>query len=107
MMHPRITQMFWDEGIGAMSWGVDSKGRRVLYLIIPCPQIPAPKGQFIRVYTKASKTSWTRPGPDLHWDENEEEPTLFPSIFVPGMWHGYVRKGRLEHCEDSPHLKGV
>lgn len=35
---------------------------------------------------------------EWHWDGNEEKPTLAPSLLVPGLWHGYLRKGRLESC---------
>jgi hypothetical protein len=32
------------------------------------------------------------------WDGNIEKPTLTPSLHVPGVWHGYLKKGRLESC---------
>ena len=32
------------------------------------------------------------------WDGNRERPTLSPSLHRPGVWHGYIRAGRLESC---------
>lgn len=32
------------------------------------------------------------------WDGNIENPTLTPSIHVPGYWHGFLRAGKLESC---------
>ena len=32
------------------------------------------------------------------WDGNEDKPTLTPSILSPGIWHGYLRAGRLVSC---------
>ncbi len=40
-------------------------------------------------------------GPDTchwGWDGNEDRPTLTGSILGPGVWHGYLRAGRLESC---------
>jgi hypothetical protein len=30
------------------------------------------------------------------WNGDEEKPTLTPSLHTPGIWHGYLRNGRLE-----------
>lgn len=30
------------------------------------------------------------------WDGNREEPTISPSIDIVGVWHGFIRKGKLE-----------
>lgn len=30
------------------------------------------------------------------WDGNREAPTISPSINIIGMWHGYIRNGKLE-----------
>lgn len=32
------------------------------------------------------------------WDGNLDAPTLQPSLLLPGHWHGYLRRGRLESC---------
>lgn len=32
------------------------------------------------------------------WDGNEEKPTLSPSVWLKGRWHGYFRAGRMESC---------
>jgi len=31
-------------------------------------------------------------------DGNEEKPTLQPSVWLKGRWHGYFRAGRMESC---------
>lgn len=32
------------------------------------------------------------------WDGNEIFPSLQPSIHCLGVWHGYMRNGKLESC---------
>lgn len=32
------------------------------------------------------------------WDGDEDKPTLTPSIHCPGLWHGFLRAGRLVSC---------
>ena len=34
--------------------------------------------------------------PVWQWDGNKEAPTLSPSIDVIGVWHGWLRAGKLE-----------
>ena len=43
--------------------------------------------------------NWARQGPVMGWDGDDTEPTLHPSIDVPGHWHGFIVKGRL--CMDQ------
>lgn len=33
--------------------------------------------------------------PSWGWDENEERPTLHPSVHYRGHWHGWFREGRM------------
>jgi uncharacterized protein DUF6527 len=37
-------------------------------------------------------------GHSWQWDDNSEKPTLTPSINADGVWHGWVRAGRLLSC---------
>lgn len=36
--------------------------------------------------------------PAWQWDGNEDKPTLTPSVNAEGIWHGWVRAGRLVSC---------
>ena len=38
----------------------------------------------------------TPEGPAWGWDGSTEKPTCQPSINVQGIWHGYMRAGRLQ-----------
>lgn len=33
------------------------------------------------------------PSPSWQWDGNLEKPTLSPSVWQPGHWHGWLRAG--------------
>lgn len=41
---------------------------------------------------------YSGPEPSWEWDGNEEKPTLTPSIYAIGIWHGWARAGRLVSC---------
>lgn len=32
------------------------------------------------------------------WDGNEQKPTLSPSVWLKGRWHGYFEQGRMRSC---------
>lgn len=32
------------------------------------------------------------------WDGAIEQPTIYPSIDAPGLWHGWLRNGQLISC---------
>lgn len=32
------------------------------------------------------------------WDGNEERPTITPSIWHKGVWHGHLQNGRFNSC---------
>jgi len=34
-------------------------------------------------------------GHSWEWDGNQDKPTLTPSVNVVGIWHGWVRAGRM------------
>lgn len=35
------------------------------------------------------------PGPSWQWDGNREKPTLAPSVWAHGHWHGWIRNGEM------------
>lgn len=37
-----------------------------------------------------------RPRPSWRWDGNHDAPTLTPSLHLVGVWHGWMKEGRLE-----------
>lgn len=84
---------FWDRGklsLGDFYWRVDSEGKRMLCVLIPCPS--AESG-----YTFSQ---WTIDHPNhcnaqWSWDGNEDSPTLTPSLHAVGVWHGWVKNGEL------------
>ena len=89
---------FWDYGPGAFCWSDLHEGgvvhKNVLWLRVPHPTNP--KGELILLYPGGCQpNNWAAPGPCNRWDGNLDEPTLSPSILAPGVWHGYLRKGKL------------
>ena len=82
---------------GMFTWGhVSDNGIHRLYICLPGEKhmgaLMCEKGQ----------GRPTPPGSDVGcvwgWDGNEDRPTLTPSIHAPGIWHGWLRAGRLESC---------
>lgn len=75
---------------GDFSWS-DTRdgGHRYLYICLPGDKFMSA----LRVHPtdRGIEREW-------QWDGNEEKPTLSPSIHCPGLWHGYLRAGRLESC---------
>lgn len=77
---------------GRFLWGHEHDGYRMIHFILP--------GGFyggIPVHREGT------PRPDIQspvwtWDGNEDRPTLAPSIWMHGCWHGFVRAGRMESC---------
>ena len=86
---------FFDYGVGAMAWGKDSEGRRVLYFLAPSHAC----GRFetCRIYAETNGEDWCIPGPVKGWDGNLEAPTFSPSIWILDRqgWHGYIKAGNL------------
>ncbi len=74
---------------GDFSWDGEYEGKRYLYLCLP--------GQ---VTMEAIKVQRGGPGGSRvwGWDGNEDKPTIEPSIHYQGVWHGYLRAGRLQSC---------
>src|SRR5262245_20984876 len=76
---------------GDFSWSPETlkDGSRYLYISLPGESS-----------MHAIKVMRSDPGVERvwGWDGNEDKPTLTPSIHSPGVWHGYLRNGRLESC---------
>lgn len=92
--------------VGIFHWGTsvkEIKGReyrwRTLWHVlpsgdmgcIPIEPIPDPVRPHLMHGNPPKLHSWT-------WDGNEEKPTLQPSVWLKGRWHGYFRNGRMETC---------
>lgn len=79
------------DAAGMFAWELSLDGIRRIWLGIPSAlgyipialpvNVQMPSGVFI--------------GPVWHWDENEDAPTIAPSIHTLGHWHGWVRAGML------------
>ena len=85
---------FFAYGPGAMAWGKDAHGRRVLYFLAPAS---ACRFEGARIYAETDGKDWTVPGSVKGWDGNEDRPTFSPSIWLSDRdgWHGYIRAGDL------------
>lgn len=73
---------------GEFCWHV-SDGKRKLIVAIP---INAALKWVLSDWTIDHQNMW---GAQWHWDENEDAPTLHPSLHALGVWHGHVRAGYL------------
>jgi len=62
-----------------------------LYLRVPIDP-DHPMGDFVGLPIGGAGKGY----PAWNWDGNREAPTLTPSINVIGVWHGYLRAGKLE-----------
>ncbi len=51
--------------------------------------------ELLQIFPMRQPKDWSQPGPIDAWDHDEDEPTLSPSILVPGGWHGYFERGQL------------
>ena len=63
--------------------------RETIYLWMP--GMTGPDAISIEVGKQGGERVWA-------WDGDEENPTLTPSLHVPGTWHGFLRRGMLESC---------
>lgn len=43
-------------------------------------------------------SNWEGEGAKWNWDGNIEKPTLSPSIWRKGHWHGWLRNGEFVSC---------
>lgn len=106
----RLTPEEWDAQEdfipGAFSWGttvveVDgvNYGCRHLKHVLPngdpgviqIEPVPDPIKERIKHGNPPKAHTWS-------WDGNEEKPTISPSVWLKGRWHGYFRAGRMESC---------
>ena len=83
---------YWASGVGAMLW-TTLDGDKALAVLVPDPEHGKPHNVILHVNRQPQ--NWADKGPVAGWDGNETEPTLTPSIDVPGVWHGFVVLGRL------------
>lgn len=74
--------------LGQFAWSY-REGKRVLHLVIPCP------GRTNGIWSEWTIGHRNGCGAQWSWDGNEDLPTLSPSLHAVGVWHGYVRKGKL------------
>ena len=88
---------FFDYGIGAMQWGKDSEGRRVLWFLAPSVEEDSDGPELARIYTMNDGKNWSHPGNVVGWDGNEDRPTFNPSIWLRDRqgWHGWIKNRNL------------
>ena len=92
---------FMRHGIGAMLWSRDAEtGLRTLLVRVPDGQGGASN---IRIFPQRTPKDWAKAGEIMGWDGNVDEPTLRPSVDVPGAWHGFIVRGAL--CADQEGLQ--
>lgn len=75
--------------IGAFGWNPSHLGMRWLVMKLPdggwCSIPVGPRApEFL--------------GPVWDWDGNEDRPTVTPSVWVHGRWHGFITAGRMVSC---------
>lgn len=75
---------------GDFCWFVNHERRRLLVLAIP----------YHGAVNKWIHSEWTidhknECGAQWGWNGNEDAPTLTPSLHAVGVWHGWVRDGKL------------
>lgn len=75
---------------------VEKEGGWEICMVLPAGE----KGCFVRLpVNKAGETPWGADrSPVWGWDGNEDKPTLTPSVWTHGYWHGFIRAGRMESC---------
>lgn len=89
---------FFAHGPGAMCWGFDKQGRRMLHFLAPAD---APRGwEAACIYCQTNGRDWTVPGHVNGWDGDLERPTFHPSVWLRNKrgWHGYIERGNLRAC---------
>lgn len=109
----RLTHEEWEElaaennlQLGNFCWGttvvhvdgVEHKCRHLRHVLpsgdwgtIQIEPVPEPIKERIKHGNPPRAHTWI-------WDGNEDKPTLQPSVWLKGRWHGYFRAGRMESC---------
>lgn len=77
----------WQTGLGAFCF---TAGQTSLLAMLPN------NDEEYGFYHCAFNISDPGRSPCWHWDGNIEAPTLYPSLWLPGHWHGWLRNGRFE-----------
>lgn len=110
---------FWEYGAGAMAWLPEKENGKptcpTLLVLLPC--VPTNPAYLANRKRRASEPhhllmvndgkDWRTPGGKVMWDGNREAPTLAGSVLIPGDWHGWIKRGKLVHASDSPHLRAA
>lgn len=108
---------FWAYGVGAMRW-TNLDGHQALHVILPgriIDSVNVVDGATVRVdigmpsalYVLHAENNWAEPGNVPGWDGDLENPTLEPSIVVPGdgggpeRWHGFIVRGKLSASQSG------
>ena len=78
--------------VGDFYWKFDEQGRRSLIVALPFNRTDG--------RLNFAGSSWTIDHKNFceaqwSWDDNEDQPTLSPSLHWIGVWHGWVRAGML------------
>ena len=75
---------------GDFAWSSDFK---MMFMLLPGESLPAAGVRVIRSSedSQADRPRWV-------WDGNVEAPTLTPSLYLPGVWHGYLTDGVFKSC---------
>lgn len=81
----RAGQFVWDQE--------DNNGCRCLWIVLP--QKPGAHLHIDSIKCHKGEPLGERV---WGWDGNLDAPTLTPSIHWPGVWHGFLRAGRLVSC---------
>jgi hypothetical protein len=61
-------------------------------------KVPAPGGGYEHARLPLRPSPANDIGASWEWDGNRERPTLSPSVWCRGIWHGFLRAGRFESC---------
>lgn len=75
--------------VGDFAWRFADGDVRLLVVAIPCIHH---RGWIHSEWTIGHKNEC---GAQWSWDGNEDKPTLSPSLHAKGIWHGYVKEGKL------------
>ena len=86
---------------GDFYWNIGENGNRTLVLALPRRRREQTRmGDLGYSPTAWCYSRWTIDHPNAcdaqwTWNGGETKPTLSPSLHAVGVWHGYVRDGRL------------
>lgn len=76
---------------GDFYFRVDERGQHMFHTCLP-------NGTGLAIPLRPLVDPQINGGHSWEWDGNSDKPTLSPSINAQGIWHGWVRAGRMESC---------